>query len=271
MLFFDKLEASQMRAGGLVCVGLDPDPSRLPETVRRAGNPQLAFNLALVESLSAAACCFKLQSAYYEAQGLDGLKALQETIRAIPKEIPVILDAKRNDIGSSAEQYAKAAFETWGADALTVNPYMGADSLAPFLAYEEKGVYILCLTSNPGAADFQIPGDLALRVAESATRWNGARNIGLVVGATQAERMAGVRAAAPDLPFLVPGVGAQGGSAADVARTGRMAPGAAWAPGFVVNASRSIMHASSGADFAEAALRETIRLRDEINAALEGR
>jgi orotidine-5'-phosphate decarboxylase len=264
MRFFDKLEAATRRAGSLVCVGLDPPRARLPRQFRDAQNGQALFNRAVIEATKDYACCYKLNLAFYEAEGPAGFEAMAETLEAIPPEIPTIADAKRGDIGSTAEQYARAIFETFQFDGSTVNVYLGGDSLEPFLAYKDKGLYILCLTSNPGAADFQMPGDLYLRVAEKAAQWNTEGGCGLVVGATHPPQMAAVRKAAPDLPFLVPGVGAQGGSPAEVAQAAAMQG----RPGFIVNASRSILFASSGEDFAQAAGAEAARLRDEINAAL---
>jgi len=264
MNYFEKLAMASERSQSLLCVGLDPDPARLPRAFQGRPDGQLLFNRALIEATQDLVCAYKLNFAFYEATGWNGLTALSETLRAISPEIPVIADAKRNDIDSTAEQYARAVFQWLGFDAVTVNPYLGGDSLAPFLAYGHKGVYVLCMTSNPGAADFQVPNGLYLRVAEKARQWNACGNCGLVVGATRPEQMAAVRRAAPDLPFLVPGVGAQGGSAADAAAAARMED----RPGFIINASRSILYASPGGDFAEAARREAVRLRDEIRSAL---
>jgi len=265
MQFFEKLRNASQRNDSLLCVGLDSDPSRLPGPLKGRPAGQLLFNRALVEATQDLVCAYKLNFAFYEAAGPDGLTALSETRRAIPAEIPVIADAKRGDIGSTAEQYARAIFVSLGFDAVTVSPYLGGDSLEPFLSHGDRGVYILCLTSNAGAADFQIPHDLYLRVAAKARQWNSRGNCGLVVGATHPDQMAAVRRAAPDLPFLVPGVGAQGGTAAEAIAAGRMEN----EPGLIINASRSIIHASMGEDFAEAARREAVRLRDEIRSALQ--
>jgi len=245
-------------------VGLDSDPAKLPGQFRNKQNGQLLFNRAIVEATAPFVCCYKVNMAFYEAHRHAGLTAVIETLLAIPPEIPVICDAKRADIGNSSEQYASAIFQTLKFDATTVPPYMGHDSLAPFFDHADKGTYILCLTSNKGAADFQMVGDLYLRVAEKAQSWNANGNIGLVVGATHPAQAAAVRKAAPDLPFLIPGVGAQGGSVSEAATAAAMAN----QPGFIINASRSVLFASTGEDFAEAAAREADRTRREINDAL---
>lgn len=265
MPYFEKLAAASHKNGSYLCVGLDTDPEKLPSQFRNKQNGQLLFNRAIVEATAPYVCCYKINMAFYEAHRHSGLTAVIETLMAIPPEIPVICDSKRADIGNSSDQYAKAIFETLKFDATTVPPYMGQDSLAPFFKYSDKGTYVLCLTSNAGAADFQMENDLYLRVAEKAQSWNENSNIGLVVGATHPEQARSVRKAAPDLPFLIPGVGAQGGSIAEAASaaaiSGRM--------GFVINASRSVLYASVGADFAQAAAREADRTRKEINQAIQ--
>ena len=265
MKYFEKLAAASRKNDSLLCVGLDTDPTKLPAEFRDRPNGQLMFNRAIVEATAPYVCCYKVNLAFYEAYRHSGLTAIIETLMAIPPDIPVIADGKRADIGNTSEQYAKAMFETLKFDAVTVPPYMGYDSLSPFFAFEEKGTYILCLTSNAGAADFQMIGDLYLRVAEKAQSWNTAGNIGLVVGATHPSQAAAVRQAAPDLPFLIPGVGAQGGSIKDAAQAAAMQN----APGFVMNASRSVIFASKGEDFAQAAAKEADRTRREINERLE--
>lgn len=262
LTFIEKLQAAARRNNSLLCVGLDPRLERLPDRFHSADNPFLAFNRAVIEATADLVCAYKPNFAFYEAQGLAGLEALRETIRAVPPEIPVILDAKRGDIGSTAEAYARAAFELWGADAVTVNPYLGGDSLEPFLAYPDRGVFVLCHTSNPGAADFQTLATegrpLYEVVAEQAARWNRAGNVGLVVGATYPAALRRVRAVAPDLPILLPGVGAQGGDLPAALQAGLTADG----DGLVVNASRGVI-------FAEGPRAAARSLRDEINAARE--
>jgi uridine monophosphate synthetase len=262
MTFIEKLRAAVRKNDSLLCVGLDPRPDRLPDRFRRAENPFLSFNRAVIEATADLVCAYKPNFAFYEAQGLAGLEALRETVRAVPPDIPVILDAKRSDIGSTAEAYAHAAFELWGVDAITVNPYLGGDSLEPFLRYADRGVFILCHTSNPGAADFQTllteGRPLYEAVAERAVRWNREGNIGLVVGATYPDALRRVRSIAPDLPILLPGVGAQGGDLPAALRAGLTAAG----DGVIVNASRGVIFA----DDPRAAARD---LREAINAARE--
>lgn len=264
--FTDKLNAASARNRSHLVVGLDPQPSLMdvPDVA--------AFNRAIIEATADLVCAYKPQMAYFEALGMDGLRALETTFKAIPAHIPVILDAKRGDIGSTSAAYARAVFEVWGADATTVHPYMGEDSVGPFLEYREKGVFILARTSNPGARDFE---ELTLRtptgerplyeqVVTKALEWNDRGNVGLVVGATAPEELARVRSLAPNLPLLIPGIGAQGGDLEASVRNGRDARGG----GFLINAARSVLYASRGADFAEAARAEAERLRAGINAEL---
>lgn len=270
-------------AGMLLCVGLDPEPDRLPRTVRPAGtSPEaiaeaiLAFNQRIIEATAEFVCAFKPNSAFYEAHGPAGMAALQQTIAYIHRqhpEVPVLLDAKRGDIGSTSAAYARAAFDVLEADAITLQPYLGAEALRPFLERAERGCIILCRTSNPGGGEFQDlhvtsanaqAGEsepLYLRLARQvANEWNVNGNCGLVVGATYPQELAAVRAVVGDLPLLVPGIGAQGGSLADVMRAGRDSRG----QGVLISASRSVLYASSGDDFAEAARAEAKRLRDEM-------
>ncbi|MDZ7374200.1 MAG: orotidine-5'-phosphate decarboxylase [candidate division KSB1 bacterium] len=246
----------------LLCVGLDPDPERLPSVVR--GDVR-AFLRAIVSATAPYAAAFKLNAAFYEALGPQGWSVLQETMTAIPEGVLKIYDAKRGDIGNSSRFYARSSFALLGADAVTVNPYMGYDAVAPFLEYPGKGVFVLCLTSNPGAEDLQYlaseQGPLYERVAQLARAWNRQDNVGLVVGATRPEPLRRLRALVPELPFLVPGIGAQGGEVAQVVPAALDADGL----GALFNASRSILYASSGPDFAEAAARAAESLRSQIN------
>ena len=267
-LFTDRLDETAQRNRSLLCIGLDPWPPSMP--VASIAD----FNLMLIEATCDIVCAYKPNYAFYEAEGLAGLRALEATIDAIrQKQVPVLLDAKRGDIGSTATAYAKAAFETWGADAVTVNPYMGGDSLEPFLAYQDRGVFVLTRTSNPGGRDFEEltvdgPGGarpLYEHVAAHAVEWNTKGNVGLVVGATAPEELARVRAIAPTLPILIPGIGTQGGDLASSLRKGVDGRGR----GVLINASRSVIYASRGADYADAARADAQRLRDSINAALE--
>lgn len=259
MTFFERLEARSREVDSLVCVGLDPDykKHRVEEIA--------AFNRAIIEATAPYAACYKPNIAFYEQFGIAGLRALEETLAAIPADIPVIGDVKRGDMGNTAEAYARAMFEQWGFGAITVNGYQGSDAVAPFLAYGDRGVFILCRTSNPGSRDFQEQrlenGRLLYQhVAVTATGW--AANVGLVVGATAPEELADVRRLVPETPLLVPGVGAQGGKPEDVVRSAGYQPGK-----MVVNASRSILYAGEGAGFAEAAAAAARQLRDELRAA----
>jgi len=254
--------------GTQVCIGLDPFVDRLPTHFQLQPDGILAFNRAIIDATADIACCFKPQFAHFAAeQAEDQLKASIAYIKSHYPDIPVILDSKRGDIGSTAAMYAREAFEHYGADALTVNPYMGSDTVLPFAKYRDKGVILLCRTSNPSAAEFQnllIDGEpLYIHVARRAQQhWNANGNIALVVGATAADELARIRDVAPDLPFLVPGIGAQGGDLAATVRHGQTASG----KGLMINASRSILYASNGSNFAEAARAEAIRLRDQIQA-----
>ena len=256
MDFWDKLTAQAHRSNSLLCVGLDPDLGRFSASLLEQPNPILAFNREIIDATRDLVCAYKPNFAFYEAAGLEGLKALKQTIEYVPDSIPVILDAKRGDIGSTAKAYAKAAFEVWGADAVTANPYLGYDSLKPFLDYADKGVFVLCHTSNQGARDFQ---DLSFMgrplhevVAGKALEWGAA----LVVGATYPEALHRIRQLAPDAWILVPGVGAQGGDLEQALAAGLDSRGM----GVIVNASRSIIYASDPRVAAE-------QLRDRINQA----
>lgn len=259
--FFQRLAQAQERNQSLLCVGLDPDPTKLPAPFTRGNLQDVArFNQAIIEATADLVSAYKPNWAFYEALGLEGMRVLEKTLEAVPRHVPVIADAKRGDIGNTAKSYARAIFEVWGADAVTLSPYMGLDTLEPFLAYGDRAAYVLCLTSNPGAEDFELPGRLYLRVARALAQNDAHGNIGLVVGATQPRRIHAVRKAAPDLPFLIPGVGSQGGSAQAAVR-------GAWGdrPGSVlVNVSRSVLYASSGNNFAEAARAAADDFRKEL-------
>jgi orotidine-5'-phosphate decarboxylase len=269
MSFAEKLKKSWQATNSLVCVGLDPEPKKFPDRFRDAPGGIFEFNKAIIDATRDLACAYKPQFAHYAAHAAEN--QLEHTIDYIKATAPnaiVILDSKRGDIGSTAEQYAHEAFERYDADAVTVNPYLGRDSVEPFLKHADKGVIILCRTSNPGAKDLQDlnvgPGrKLFQHVAETvAKEWNGNGNCMLVVGATYPEELADIRSRVGDLPFLVPGVGAQGGDVAKVMKAGKTAAGT----GLVISSSRAILYASSGDDFASAARKAAQELRDSINA-----
>ena len=253
-IFFDRLAEASRRHDSLLCIGLDPPLSGIPDA------QLVANNRRIIDATADLACCFKPNIAYYEARGIPGLKALAETVNLVrAKGLPVILDAKRGDISSTAAAYAKAVFERWNADAVTLSPFLGRDSVEPFTAYADRGVFLLCHTSNPGARDLQEleTGGMPLYqlIAALASSWNRSGNVGLVVGATYPEEIARVRRAVSDLWFLLPGVGAQGGDLATCLEAGLRPDGL----GVVVNVSRAIYQA---ADPRAAAL----DFRDRINA-----
>jgi len=268
--FAEKLSAAVRRNDSLVCVGLDIDPARVPAGVRERADWIGYFNAGIMEATADLVCCYKPNLGFYEALGAEGWRGLRETLAAAPRDVPLLLDAKRGDIGSTAQAYARALFDDLGADAATVSPYMGFDAVEPFLAYRDRGVFVLCKTSNPGAADFQdLPCDvdgerrpLFEHVARAAVRWNDHGNVGLVVGATQPAAFRAVRAIAPTLPLLVPGVGAQGGDLAVAVREGLDAAGA----GILVASSRAVVYASSDTNWQAAARAAAAELREAINA-----
>ena len=267
MTFIESLSQAWQRNRSLVCVGLDPEPSRFPVHLRDDPDAIFEFCRAIVDATADVVCCFKPQFAHFAARSAeDALQRLIAHIHAQHPGVPVILDAKRGDIGSTAAFYAAEAFDRYGADAVTVNPYLGRDSLEPFLARADKGVVILCRTSNAGARDLQdldVGGrKLYQHVAETAAReWNANRNCLLVVGATYPGELADVRAIVGEMPLLVPGVGAQGGDVEAVVRNGATKDGT----GLVISSSRAILYAGDGPDFADAARAAALALRDEIN------
>ncbi len=260
MGFMQKLQEAIAGNNSLLCIGLDPDPERVPRGLSIA-----RFNRAIVEATSDLVCAYKPNLAFYETHGVEGLRALEETVASIPPEIPIIGDAKRGDIGSTARHYARAMFVSFGFDATTLSPYLGFDSIEPFIAYADRGVFLLCRTSNPSAKDFQ---DLTLdghclyeHVAMKATEWNTHGNIGLVVGATYPRELAHIRQLCPTMCLLVPGVGSQGGDIEAAVRCGTDASGA----NAIINVSRAVLFASSESDFAQAARMSALNLRDEMN------
>jgi orotidine-5'-phosphate decarboxylase len=270
------LEAQWSR-GNFVCVGLDSEFSKIPESARvggnecavHEGNTIVAFNRAIVDATKDIVCAYKPNSAFYEAYGAEGISALHRTIadiHTIAPNVPVILDAKRADIGNTNAGYVDAAFGFLRADAITVHPYLGAEALQPFLAQADKGVIVLCRTSNPGAGEFQdlsVNGEPLYRFVARcvANEWNKGGNCALVVGATYPDELREVRGLVGDMPILIPGIGAQGGDVERTVTAGRDSRG----QGMIINSSRGIIFASKGPDFAEAARRETEKLRDLIN------
>ncbi len=269
--FIAKLRAAARRNRSLLCVGLDADPARLPRSLRGERDPWFAFNRAIVEATADLVCAYKPNLAFYEAQGPAGLESLQRTREAMPPDVPVIGDGKRGDVGHTAAAYARALFDVFGFDAATVSPYLGLEALQPFFARAERGVFVLCRTSNPGAGEFQDlfvaaaadepPAPLYELVARRVVAANANGNAGLVVGATYPEELRRVRALAPSLPILIPGVGAQAGDLELAVRYGVDAEGEL----AVVNSSRQVIYASAAADFAAAARRVAQALRDEMN------
>lgn len=266
-LFIQQLASAWDKNNSLLCVGLDPDPAKFPAHLQGKPDAILEFCTAIVDATADVACSFKPQIAYFAScRAEDQLEALIAYIHEKHPGIPVILDAKRGDIGSTAEHYAKEAFERFAADAITVNPYMGRDSVEPYLAYPEKGVILLCRTSNPGGSDLQfldVGGEkLYERVARLVAQdWNRTGQCALVVGATFPAEIARVREITGDLPLLVPGIGAQGGDIAATVQAGRTANGT----GLMINSSRAILYAGKGEDFAAAARQVAMATRDAIN------
>ncbi len=272
MNFIDKLTSAARRNESLLCIGLDPDPELMPGKIEA-----FEFNREIIDATSDLVCAYKPNLAFYEALESEGLDALRRTIEHVPGDIPVIGDAKRGDIGNTAKAYARAIFDKLGFDAATVNPYLGFDSIQPFIEYRDKGVFILCRTSNAGAADFQslrceaemLPGLESERsqrplfeiVALKARQWNTNGNIGLVVGATYPEELRLIRVSHPSMPLLIPGIGAQGGDLASTVRYGVDARGEM----AIINSSRQVIYASQEKDFAQAARRVASQMRDQIN------
>lgn len=267
--FIRQLAASWERNDSLVCVGLDPEIERFPRHIAAQPSPIFQFNKAIIDATADLVCAYKPQFAHYAVYEAED--QLQRTIEYIHRSypgIPVILDSKRGDIGNTAERYALEAFERYGADGVTVNPYLGADSLEPFLRHADKGIVILCRTSNPGGRDLQ---DLEVGsrkvyqvVAELvAKQWNSRGNCLLVVGATYPRELAEIREIAGNMPFLVPGVGAQGADVAQAVLSGQTPDGT----GLIISSSRGILYGSSGEDFTDAARAAAQKLRDQVNAS----
>ncbi|HJN85537.1 MAG: orotidine-5'-phosphate decarboxylase [Dehalococcoidia bacterium] len=268
--FLTRLERACESNRSLVCVGLDVDPGKMPVA------DTFEFNRAIVDATADLVCAYKPNLAFFEALGIPGLEALQRTveyIHSVAPQVIVIGDAKRGDIGPSGQAYARAMFRVWGFDAVTVNAWGGQDTIAPFLEDPDRGVFIWCRGSNPGSADLQdltvdapqgrVP--LYQHLAQASLSWNGAGNLGLVVGATNPDQLQTVRGICPGMPLLIPGIGAQGGELAAAVRMGTDHRGRL----AIVSSSRGIIYASGGPDYAEAARREASRLREAINRILD--
>lgn len=272
MNFLDMLRNAERQNGSMLCVGLDPEPNRFPEGLKGDASKIYDFCADIVDATADLVSAFKPQIAYFAAhRAEDQLERLMAHMRRAAPTVPIILDAKRGDIGSTAEQYAKEAFERYGADAVTLSPFMGFDTIQPYLKYHGKGAFLLCRTSNPGGDDFQnqrlssVAGEPLLyeHIAQLAQGpWNLNGQLGLVVGATYPAEIERVRTLAPTLPLLIPGVGAQGGDALATVRAGWREDGP-----IVVNSSRAVLYASSGADFAQAARQEALKTRNLLQSA----
>ncbi len=275
MRFTDRLAAAEQRHQSMLCVGLDPEPARFPGAWKGDPSRIADFCGAIVDATKDLVCAFKPQIAYFAAnRAEDQLERLMAHIRRVAPDVPVILDAKRGDIGATAEQYAREAFERYQADALTLSPFMGLDSIEPYQRWDGKGLFLLCRTSNPGGDDLQAQpladGERVFeRIARlAASHWNRNGQLGLVVGATYPQEIERVRELAPTLPLLIPGIGAQGGDAAATVRAGWRAGHGGKAQGpIVVNSSRAVLYASAGDDFASAARRAAQLARDELQRA----
>jgi orotidine-5'-phosphate decarboxylase len=277
MTFLEQLKAAESSNQSMLCVGLDPEPSKFPAHMQGDASKIYDFCAAIVDATADLVIAFKPQIAYFAAhRAEDQLEKLIQHMRRTVPRVPVILDAKRGDIGSTAAQYAIEAFERYGADAVTLSPFMGFDSVQPYLAYHGKGAFLLCRTSNPGGDDFQaqrlssIPGEPLLyeHIAKLAqSEWNTNGQLGLVVGATYPVEIERVRKVAPHVPLLIPGVGAQGGDAVATVKAGWKSVNGETTASIIVNSSRAVLYASNGADFAAAARKVAIQTRDVLQAA----
>ncbi|MDP9350313.1 MAG: orotidine-5'-phosphate decarboxylase [Chloroflexota bacterium] len=261
--FQDKLHSCSTRNDSLLCVGLDPEPESLPEQFSQDAAGILSFNRMVIEATSDLVCAYKPNLAFYEAMGSEGWRLLEHTLALIPSHIPTIADAKRGDVPNTARMYARALFGSLGVDSVTVSPYMGLDTLEPFLDWEGKGVWVLCRTSNSGARDLQdlpLSNDepLYLRVLRLVLDAPAKAAKGVVVGATYPQQLEAIRSLAPEMPLLVPGAGAQGGDLASAARAASFGP-------VVINSSRGILYGPSGQDVADGVRTRATRLRDQIN------
>lgn len=279
MTFLEHLQSAERQNGSLLCVGLDPEPSKFPASMKGDASKIYDFCAQIVDATADLAISFKPQIAYFAAhRAEEQLEKLMAHIRRNAPHVPVILDAKRGDIGATAEQYAIEAFERYGADAVTLSPFMGFDSVQPYLKHHGKGAFLLCRTSNPGGDDLQnqrlasVEGQPLLyeHIAKLAQgSWNVNGQLGLVVGATYPAEIERVRSLAPTLPLLIPGVGAQGGDAVATIKAGYRQSQGVTTGAVIVSSSRAILYASSGPDFAQAARKEAMRTRDVLKAAAQ--
>jgi orotidine-5'-phosphate decarboxylase len=264
MSFTQRLRQIQEERNSFLCIGLDVDVEKIPSHLQSLENPALEFNRQIIEATHDLVCAYKPNLAFYEAMGERGIITLRETLKLIPKSVLTIGDGKRGDIGNTSERYAKSLFDDYGFDSVTVNPFMGFDSIEPFMRNPEKGVFVLALTSNAGSKDFQRlrvgSKPLYEKVVRHAKKWNTKQNIGLVIGAAHSKELQCVRKIVPDMPILIPGVGKQGGDLRSAIQYGRNKRGEL----AVINVSRSIIFASSGKDFADAARREAIKMVEEM-------
>ncbi len=280
MTFLEQLQGAERQNGSLLCVGLDPEPGKFPASMKGDASKIYDFCAQIVDATADLAISFKPQIAYFAAHRAENqLEKIMAHMRRIAPHVPVILDAKRGDIGATAEQYALEAFERYGADAVTLSPFMGFDSVQPYLKHHGKGAFLLCRTSNPGGDDLQnqrlasVEGQPLLyeHIAKLAQGpWNVNGQLGLVVGATYPAEIERVRSLAPTLPLLIPGVGAQGGDAVATIKAGYRQSNGATTGAVIVSSSRAILYASSGDDFAQAARQEAMRTRDLLKAAAQG-
>ncbi|GAB4179389.1 MAG: orotidine-5'-phosphate decarboxylase [Calditrichia bacterium] len=262
MSFFKKLNSIIHRKKSFLCVGLDSDIEKIPDGLEKSAQGVLEFNKAIIEATSEFAVAYKINIAFYESLGIKGWEVLEKTLMEIPSDIISIADAKRGDIGNTSRHYAKTFFDTYSFDAITVAPYMGFDSVAPFAEYRDKGVFVLCLTSNKGSGDFQYlkidDSPLYMHVARRIKEWNQYDNLGIVAGATHPTELADLRTILPDVPFLIPGVGAQGGDLEAVLKNSLTVN----KDSILINSSRGIIFASKGNDFAQEARK---RAEDLVN------
>lgn len=269
-VFSETLNKHIKRKRSMLCVGLDTDIQQIPSSLLSEVDPLFFFNKEIIEATSEYVCAYKLNIAFYESLGLPGWELLEKTLAIIPKGILIIADAKRGDISNTSRKYAETYFKTYSFNCITVSPFMGLDSLEPFLEYKDKGIFILCLTTNSGAQDFQrlqvqgetTPVALYLKIARKVVEWNfNYGNCGLVVGGTQLREIEDVRKVALNLPFLVPGIGTQGGNLELAVKYATDDKGFS----ALINASRSVIYGSSEMDFAEVARERAKHLRDQIN------